>query len=307
MTYSIVARDPQTGDLGVAVQTFYFSVGSICTWARPGVGAVATQSMVEPAYGPRCLDRMAEHATATDALRAVRAADDGAAIRQVGVVDASGGCDVFTGDRCLAHAGHIVGDGYCVQANMMASPEVWPAMARAYEGADGDLAGRLLAALWAGQDAGGDARGQMSAAMLVVGAEPAQVPAHGVLLDIRVDHSERPLDELARLVEVARADHHVDRAEAALVGADMAGATREIDAALALLPDDGNVHLNLFATLVAGGQLERAGDIARSLIASRSSWDGVLRAMFANGFIPAPSGFDYDALVEPTGSAHGAS
>jgi hypothetical protein len=128
-----------------------------------------------------------------------------------------------------------------------------------------------------------------------------------VLLDIRVDHSERPLDELARLVEVARAYHHVDLAEAALVGADMAGATREIDAALALLPDDGNVQLNLFATLVADGQLERASGIARSLIASRSSWDGVLRAMFANGFIPAPSGFDYDALAGPTGSAHGAS
>src|SRR3954471_6289201 len=150
-TYSIVARDPGTGELGAAVQSHWFSVGSIVTWARPGVGAVATQSIAEPAYGPRLLDRIDGGEGPREVLDALLAADEAAGYRQVAVIGAAGPPAVHTGDGCIAFAGHRAGDDFSVQANMMASEDVWPAMAAAYEQADGPLARRLLAALRAAE------------------------------------------------------------------------------------------------------------------------------------------------------------
>jgi uncharacterized Ntn-hydrolase superfamily protein len=297
MTYSIVARDPLTGEMGVGVQTCYFSVGSIVPWARPGIGAVATQSLVEPAYGPRCLDLMASGLDATRALAQVRSADDGRAVRQVGVIDAAGTPSAFTGEQCMDYAGHVVGDTFCVQANMMATADVWPAMAEAFEGATGALSERMFAALSAGEAAGGDARGAMSAAMVIVGPDAGVAPGAGVLLDIRVDYHERPLDELGRLLEVAKAYRSIDLAETALFGGDMEAADRHIRAALALMPEEGNVRLSLFATLLASGDEPGAGAVARELIASKSSWETVLRSALAKGLFPAPAGFDFDALL----------
>src|SRR5262245_54763926 len=196
MTYSIVARDPRTGDLGVAVQTCMFAVGSIVPYAQNGIGAVATQAFSESAYGPRSLEAMADGMDASDALARARGLDPGEAMRQVGVVDVEGNAAAFTGDLCIDFAGHYVGDGYAVQANMMASDRVWPAMAKAYEHAKGDFADRLLAALVAGERAGGDARGRMSAAMLVAGE---------IAIDLRVDHHAEPVEELTRLSRVATA------------------------------------------------------------------------------------------------------
>ena len=170
-TYSIVARDRDTGELGVAVQSHWFSVGSIVSWARPGVGAVATQSIAEPAYGPHLLERLATGELPDRALADELARDDAARFRQVAVVDGPGRVAVHTGDGCIAAAGHSEGDGFCVQANMMSGPEVWPAMARAFEAASGPLERRLLAALEAGEAAGGDVRGRQSAALAVVAAE----------------------------------------------------------------------------------------------------------------------------------------
>src|SRR4051794_11897451 len=155
-TYSIVARDPATGELGVAVQSHWFSVGSVVSWARAGVGAVATQSLVEPAYGPGALDLLDEGIGAQEALARLVAGDDRARVRQVAVVDAAGDVAVHTGDGCIAFAGDQAGEQFSVQANMMANAEVWPAMARAYEAAEGPLARRLLAALHAAEAAGGD-------------------------------------------------------------------------------------------------------------------------------------------------------
>src|SRR5207249_3591863 len=143
--------DPETGELGVAVQTCMFAVGSVVPWAEAGVGAVATQAMPEAAYGWRCLAAMKDGATASEALERARAMDEGHAIRQVGVVDANGNSAAFTGELCIDFAGHHCGDGYTVQANMMASDRVWPAMAEAYERARGSLAERMLAALLAGE------------------------------------------------------------------------------------------------------------------------------------------------------------
>src|SRR5262245_45278132 len=197
MTYSIVARDPATGQLGVAVQTCYLAVGSIVPWARAGVGAVATQAFADRAYGPRCLDALASGATPAEALERARAEDPGSGVRQVAVVGADGAVAAFTGEQCLDNAGHLVGDGYTTQANMVSSPDGWGAMAAGYEQARGPLARRLLAALDAGEAAGGDARGRMSAALVVFAGHVPDAPGRGMVVDLRVDRSHDPLGDLA--------------------------------------------------------------------------------------------------------------
>jgi uncharacterized Ntn-hydrolase superfamily protein len=198
-TYSLVARDPGTGELGVAVQSHWFSVGSIVSWAEPGVGAVATQSIAEPAYGPNLLDRLEAGEQPEAALESLLAADEAAAVRQVAVADSGGRVAVHTGDGCVAHAGHVSGDGFSVQANMMRSPRVWPAMEQAFAAAGGPLARRLLASLEAGEAEGGDVRGRQSAALLVV---PATGEAWRRDTELRVEDHADPLAELARLLDL---------------------------------------------------------------------------------------------------------
>jgi uncharacterized Ntn-hydrolase superfamily protein len=200
MTYSLVARCPDTGALGVAVQSHWFNVGGIVSWARPGVGAVATQSVAEPAYGIRLLDAMQGGESPTAALARLLDDDEAARFRQVATVAASGAVAVHTGEGCIAHAGHEHGRGFSAQANMMASPEVWPAMAQAFERATGSLQRRLAAALHAAEDRGGDARGRQSAALLVV---PAEGEPWEKLVDLRVEDHDEPLHELDRLLDLA--------------------------------------------------------------------------------------------------------
>src|SRR3954468_18445124 len=189
-TYSIVARDPESGEMGVAVQSHWFSVGAVVSWARAGVGAVATQSLAEPAYGPRALALLDEGVGATEALRRLTAEDPCADVRQVAIVDAAGEVAVHTGGRCVAFAGDRTGAQFSVQANMMAAAEVWAAMARAYEASEAPLARRLLAALNAAEGAGGDARGRQSAALLVV---PADGDPWRRGAAVRVDDHPEPL------------------------------------------------------------------------------------------------------------------
>jgi uncharacterized Ntn-hydrolase superfamily protein len=179
VTLSIVARDAETGQLGVAVQTAMFAAGAVVPWARPGVGAVASQAISESAYGPRCLDALERGCTATEALAEAEAADPMAVLRQVGVVGADGSAAAMTGAFCIEPAGHVVGDGFTVQANMTTSPDVWPAMAASFRSSGGPLARRLYEALVAGAAAGGDARGVMSAALLVVEGRPPETPGGG--------------------------------------------------------------------------------------------------------------------------------
>ena len=205
MTYSIVARDPETGQLGVAVQSHYFCTGSAVTWAEAGVGAVATQSIVDVGYGPRGIASMRSGSAADTALKELVAADAMAAVRQVAMVDATGAVAVHTGEGCVAHAGHRTGDGVSVQANMMLRPTVPDAMLAGFTEASGDLAARLLAALDAAEAEGGDIRGRQSAAMLVVDSERTDTPWDARVVDVRVDDHEDPLGELGRLVEHSRA------------------------------------------------------------------------------------------------------
>jgi uncharacterized Ntn-hydrolase superfamily protein len=202
MTYSIVARDPATGELGVAVQSHWFSVGQIVPWAQPGVGAVATQANAEVAYGPRALELLRSGVSADRALAELVAADPGAAGRQVAVVDARGAVAVHTGSACIRCAGHVTGDGVSCQANIMVSEQVWPAMLEAYNSTAGRLTDRLLAALEAAERAGGDLRGRQSAAILVV---PAAGEPWSTMVALRVEDHPDPLHELRRLVTLHEA------------------------------------------------------------------------------------------------------
>jgi uncharacterized Ntn-hydrolase superfamily protein len=272
-TYSIVARDPRTGELGVGVQSHWFSVGSVVSWARPGVGAVATQSLVEPAYGPRALDLLAEGLDAAEALRRLVAADDRERVRQVAVVDSRGGVGVHTGEGCVAFAGNQTGAQFSVQANMMASTDVWPAMARAYEAGEGPLARRLLAALNAAEDAGGDARGRQSAALLVA---PAEGEPWRRTVDLRVEDHDEPLAELDRLLDLA------DAYALATQGDELVGAGRHEEAAdrytraAALAPD--NHELLFWSGLAAaqGGDMDTALQRVRRAIELQPGWRDML-------------------------------
>jgi uncharacterized Ntn-hydrolase superfamily protein len=201
-TYSIVALDPDTGELGAAVQSHWFSVGSLCTWARPGVGAVATQSVVEPAHGPHVLDRLASGWEAHTALAGVLDDDPLARVRQVGVVDAEGRVAVHTGADCIPAAGDATGDHWACQANMMLRATVPDAMSAAFAAAEGDLANRLLTALAAAEADGGDVRGRQSAALLVA---PAEGEPWQTRIDLRVEDHPDPVVELSRLLALQRA------------------------------------------------------------------------------------------------------
>src|SRR3954451_10647166 len=198
-TYSIVARDPQTGELGAAVQSHWFSVGAVVNKARAGVGAVCTQSLVEPAYAPRLLDRMANGESPGPALAAELAADEGSAYRQVAAISAAGELAVHTGESCIGFAGDAQGEQFSCQANMMATDRVWGAMAERFAEAPGPLARRLLGALEAGEAAGGDVRGRQSAALLVV---PAEGERWRRVAELRVEDHPEPLAELRRLLDL---------------------------------------------------------------------------------------------------------
>jgi uncharacterized Ntn-hydrolase superfamily protein len=255
MTYSIVARDAETGQLGVAVQSRYFSVGSVVTWAEPGVGAVATQSFARAEYGPQGLALMREGVAAPEALARLVAADEGRATRQVAMVDAQGRAGVHTGERCIAAAGHIAGDDYSVQANMMVDDSVWPAMQRAYVKATGDLAERLLASLQAAQDAGGDVRGQQSAAIVVVSGDRREPPWKREM-ELRVEDHARPIEELARLMRLHRAYRLASMADDEASTQDFAKAAATFARAMELAP--GNDELQFWAGIGAFRQGQEA-------------------------------------------------
>jgi uncharacterized Ntn-hydrolase superfamily protein len=293
MTYSIVARDPATGMLGVAVQTCMFAVGAIVPWARAGVGAVATQAMAEPAYGPRCLDALAAGASAREALDGASAADPGASVRQVAVIGADGTVAANTGAGCIDHAGHIVGEDFSAQANMIADPGVWPAMAEAFTSATGPLPRRLLAALRAAQAAGGDARGVMSAALLVVGGD-----RNGDrLVDLRVDRSDDPLGDLARLLDASEAYGRYRQAVDHLSGGNAEAALSEVDAGLAMLPDEENLRFVHAGALLAGGDPDAGRAELRSLLAARPTWEIIIRGYAARGLLRLPEGTSVESLI----------
>jgi uncharacterized Ntn-hydrolase superfamily protein len=257
-TYSIVARDPATGELGVAVQSHWFSVGSVVTWAEAGVGAVATQSFVEVSYGPLGLAAMRDGAAPQKALERLLAADEHPEVRQVAYVDARGRVAAHTGAGCIPGAGHRTGSGYSVQANLMLTDEVPDAMAKAYESASGPLAERLLTALEAAQEVGGDIRGKQSAAILVVRGEASEASWNDRIVDLRVEDHEHPLEEIRRLLRLHRAYEKMNRGDEAVAAGDMPRALAEYAAAEAMFPDNHEFIFWHAVTLVSNGREQEA-------------------------------------------------
>lgn len=288
-TFSIVARDSVTGQLGVAVQSHWFSVGSVVAWAEAGVGAVATQSFAEPAYGPRGLALLRSGLDAPAALRALVAADPAQEVRQVAFVDARGGVAAHTGAKCIETAGHRTGPGCSVQANMMLGDDVVPAMAAAYRAAlaaGADLPERLLRALEAAQGAGGDIRGVQSAAILVVAGTATGRPSDDRLLDLRVEDSAAPLPELRRLVGVWRAYGRMNAGDLAVERGELAAALAHYAAADSLLPGNLEVRYWHAVTLAANGHVQRALPIFRQVFAADRNWVELTRRLVKPGLIP---------------------
>ena len=295
-TFSIVARDPVSGDLGVAVQSHWFSVGSMVTWAEPGVGAVATQANVEPSYGPKGLALMRDGASASEAMNQLIAADQQADVRQLGFVDARGHAASHTGAKCIQFAGHHVGDGYTVQSNLMGNDKVVPAMTVAYEAAKGDLADRMLAALDAAQAAGGDIRGCQSAAILIVSGKRTETPWTERKLDLRVEDNGAPIEELHRLVTLARAYDQMNQGDESVVKGDMTGAVAHYGAAATAVPDNMEMKYWQAVALAGHGQVDAAIPMFRATFAADPAWAELTRRLTAPGILPdTPEGH---AMVE---------
>lgn len=285
MTYSIVARDAETGEMGVAVQSHFFTVGPIVPWLRAGVGAVATQSFVEPAYGLRGLARMASGEAAPEALEALVADDESRDVRQVAMVDAQGRVGAHTGTRCIEDAGHRVGDGFSVQANMMRNPTVPDAMHDAYVSTDAPLAERLVAALVAAEDEGGDIRGRQSAAIKIVRPESGDDPWNDVVLDLRVEDDADPNTELARLVHMHRGYARLGRSEALQVAGRADEADAEARAALALLPENIEIGFWRGVQLCVDGRDDEARPLLDRAYAIDDGWRELVRRLPAAGLL----------------------
>jgi len=287
-TYSIVARDPATGEMGVAVQSHWFSVGSIVTWAEAGVGAIATQSLVDPSYGPKGLELMRQGVPAPKALAQLVAADAGRNGRQVAMVDATGAVDAYTGPGAIAAAGHHVGAQYSVQANMMGKPSVWPAMAKAFEAATGPLADRLIAALEAAEREGGDVRGRQSAALLIVKAKGSGKPWVGGdrVFDLRVDDHPQPVAELKRLVRLQKAYTHANRGDELMTEKKVEEALQEYAASAQLAPEIVELPFWQAVTLASIGKEAEAAPIFKAVFAKEPIWAELLGRLPAAGLFP---------------------
>jgi uncharacterized Ntn-hydrolase superfamily protein len=285
-TFSIVARDPATGELGVAVQSHWFSVGSIVAWAEAGVGAVATQSFVDPSYGKNGLELMRAGKGAPETLKELLAKDEGREVRQVAMIDARGHVDAWTGKNDIQAAGHIVGKDFSVQANLMLNDKVWPAMARAFESTKGDLADRMLAALDAAQAVGGDIRGRQSAALIVVTGKPTGQAWKDRTFDLRVDDSPEPLLELRRLVKLQRAYNHMNAGDLAVEKKDNEGALREYGAAEKLVPNNAEMIYWHAVALVNMGRVDESLPLFRRVFSMDKNWITLTPRLPKSGLLP---------------------
>ncbi len=286
-TYSIVARDSVTGELGVAVQSHYFSVGPVVPWAEAGVGAVATQSLVLVDYGPRGLDLMRSGMSAPQALEALKTADTAVGGRQVAMIDAHGEVAAYTGKDCIPAAGHHVGRQYSVQANLMSSDKIWPAMAAAYEHAHGDLAERLMQALEAAEKAGGDIRGRQSAAIVVVKGTASGRPWADKLFDLRVEDHPAPLVELRRLLRLKRAYLLEDQGDDFISKKQTADAMHAYEAAMKLAPEVVELQFWAAVSMVTNGRRQEGLELFRKVFARERRWIELVPRLATVGLFPS--------------------
>ena len=285
-TYSIVARDAETGDFGVAVQSHWFQVGAVVPWAEAGVGAVATQSFVEMSYGPKGLALMKEGLSAQEALDRLVKEDEQRDVRQVAMVDAKGRVAVWTGPKCIYAAGHAKGDGFSVQANLMDKDTVWPAMKKAFEEAEGDLATRMLASMEAAQAEGGDIRGKQSAAILVVRAKPVAEPWLDRLVDLRVADHPHPLEEMRRLLGLHQAYNSMNEGDHAMAVGDVEKASKLYSQAAKLAPQIEELPFWKAVTLFSVGQEDEALPIFKDVFERNDAWKRLIPRLTAPGLLP---------------------
>lgn len=285
-TFSIVARDTATGEMAIGVQSHWFSVGTIVSWGRSGVGVVATQSFVNPAYGPNGLDLMAQGKSAEEALQILVEADRGRDYRQVAFLDARGSVSAYTGNSCISSASHAIGADYAVQANMMLNDDVVPAMSKAFiNHRDLPLAERVLKVLQAAQAAGGDIRGKQSAALIVVGPNLVEEVWSDHLIDLRVDDHQDPLEELDRLLSVHRAYEHMNRGDLAVEHQDMESALREYGAAEQMFPRNLEMKYWKAVALANNGRMEEALPVFEYVFNRDNNWRELTRRLPASGLL----------------------
>ncbi len=272
-TFSIVARDPVTGEIAVGVQSHWFSVGTAVSWGEAGVGVVATQSFVNKSYGIKGLELMKNGKTAPEALATLLAVDEGREVRQVAMIDVNGNVNSFTGKKCIDYAANIVGKNYAVQSNMMLTDKVCSAMAKAFESSEGKpLAERILIALKAAQSAGGDIRGKQSAAILVVAGKSNGQPWNERLIDLRVDDNKAPLVELDRLLRLYRAYEHMDKGDLATEKNDMKLAMEEYGAAMKMFPENLEMQYWTAITLANNKKVAEASKLLQIIYKKDANW-----------------------------------
>lgn len=285
-TYSIVARDTVTGEMAVGVQSHWFSVGSLVSWGKAGVGVVATQSFVNPSYGPEGLELMANGVSAEQALTQLIEKDEGRAYRQIAFLDASGNVSGFTGENCVEAAEDLQGKNFSVQANMMLYDKVVPAMAEAFvQYSDYPLAERVVEALKAAQEAGGDIRGKQSAALIVVGPERTTKSWEDKKIDLRVDDHKNPLQELSRLLKVARAYEHMNKGDLAVEEGNMEKALLEYGTAEKMFPENLEMKFWKAVALANSGSLEEAKTIFKKVFEEDKNWKEMITRLPASGIL----------------------
>lgn len=272
-TYSIVARDPETGEMGVGVQSHWFSVGSVVSWGEAGVGVIATQSLVNKSFGLRGLELLKEGKSPQNAIEILLSDDEGRDVRQVAVLGVNGSVATHTGSKCIECAGHIVDENFSVQANMMLTDKVWGAMAKAFKEYKGlKLPERIIKTLEAAESEGGDIRGKQSAALLVVAGEQQDNKWDDPLIDLRVEDHNEPLKEINRLLNVYRAYQHMNNGDLAIEKKNMGIALEEYKAAQMLFPDNLEMKFWTAVSLANEHFLEDALIIFKDVFKKDENW-----------------------------------
>jgi len=288
VTYSIVARDKETGEFGVAVQSHYFQVSPAVPWALAGVGAVATQSQINISYGPLGLELLQAGYTAEQALKALTSGDPHADVRQCAIVDATGAAAAHTGTKCIPAAGHRVGDGFSCQANLMEKDTVWDAMADAYLSTAAPLPERMMAALEAAEAEGGDIRGKQSAAMVVVAATGTGRPWVDRLIDLRVEDAPEPLPELRRLLRIKRAYMALSDADRLSDSGEKAAAAARAEEAIKLAPELAEIRFWTGLEMAINGDVDGGCDLMAGVVRDKGErWVETLRRLAMVDRVPA--------------------
>ena len=285
-TYSIVAKDANTGEMAVGVQSHWFSVGTLVSWGKSGVGVVATQSFVNPSYGPNGIELMENGVSAEEALKNLTDKDEGRDFRQAAMLDVNGSVNAFTGEKCIESAGHFVGENFSVQANMMLNDEVIPAMKKAFQdNSNLPLAERIIKVFEAAESVGGDIRGKQSAALIVVGAKKTSNVWEDKKIDLRVDDSSNPIKEIKRLLKVHRAYEHMNRGDLAIEENDMEKALNEYGKAQVLFPENHEMSFWKAIALLNNGKKEAARPILKKVFKENPNWKKLIYRLPKSGLI----------------------